>query len=54
MIKLNIVIVVLLLINIVLTSIYLSNINKKETFDDMVRSYQQTLSSEYKKFLKDN
>lgn len=54
MIKLNIIIVVLLLINIVLTSVYISNINKKETFDDIVRNYKQTLGDEYRRFLKDN
>lgn len=54
MVKLNLVIVVLLLINIVLTSIYLSNSNKRETFSDIVRNYNQTLSNEYIKFLNDN
>lgn len=53
MIKLNIIIVVLLLINIVLTSVYISNI-KKETFDDIVRNYKKTLCEEYRRFLKDN
>lgn len=54
MIKLDILVLVLILINIVLTSIYLSNISKKETFNDTVRNYKQTLSSEYRRFLNDN
>lgn len=51
----NIIIIFLLILNTILTCLYLSNFSKntkKETFDIM--NYKQTVYNDYNKFLKKN
>lgn len=47
----DILIFLLIVFNIILTSMYLSKINNIEKFEDAVKQYKQTIKTEYNKFL---
>lgn len=54
MIKIDFLIIFLIILNIILSVNYLSRINKKEKFENVVSQYKKNVFDEYNKFLKKN